>query len=104
MEYGKGMEVRKKSVKQAAAQFHIKAVYIFKEEPSSENHIENDIALLIEMENQAGLSDYFRFCEEIKCNVPDHVKFYTTGIGEGIKLKGQPDRLFCIYRKGMDTI
>lgn len=102
MEYGKEMEVWKDSVRQAAEESHIKAVYLFMEEPPPENQMEKDIALLIEMDNQAGLSDYFRFREEIKRNAPK-VRLYTTGIGKGIRLKEQADRLSCIYRKGIDT-
>lgn len=99
MEYGKEQERWMEAVRKAADQSHISAVYLLEDGTQQEEHMDRKTALLIEMDNHAGLSDYFRFRAALERVLGSCPEIHTTEIGEGIKLKEHADRLACIYRK-----
>lgn len=99
MEYGKEPGGWTEAIREAAEQSHISAVYLLEEGPQQKEHMDGKTALLIEMDNHTGLSDYFRFQAAIERVLGSHLEIHTTEISEGTKLKEQADSLVCIYRK-----
>ena len=87
------------SVRKAAEQSRVRCVYLFDGSPYMGDVKEVGMALLVEMDDHAGLSDYFRFREMIGAAMGSEVRLYTTGIGEGIRLKRHREGLLCIYQK-----
>lgn len=87
------------AVKKAAEQSNVRYVYLIDRSPYMGDDKEGGIALLVGMDDHAGLSDYFRFREMIGAAMGSEVRLYTTGIGEGIQLKRHREGLLCIYQK-----
>ena len=69
------------SVKKAAEQSCVRCVYLIDGSPYMGDGKEGGMALLVEMDDHAGLSDYFRFREMMEAAMGSSIGLYTTGIG-----------------------
>ncbi|MCG4747484.1 hypothetical protein L0N08_18820 [Enterocloster aldenensis] len=87
------------SVKKAAEQSCVRCVYLIDGSPYMGDGKEGGMALLVEMDDHAGLSDYFRFREMMEAAMGSSIGLYTTGIGEGIRLKRHREGFRCLYKK-----
>lgn len=75
------------SVKKAAEQSHVRCIYLIDENPYMGDDKEGGMALLVEMDDHAGFSDYLRFMEMMEACMGSSIRIYTMGMGEGLRLK-----------------